>query len=398
MKENKEKNMQDYEQTGNVNSNLSNIENIIEEYLEDENQDEKENEENIEENNSDIESELENLSSHSNQEEDNLNPNSRSMAMAKANPKKSKKSNKETRKIMGENIKKYFFNKNNTANNPTANNEELEILPTENENLFGYSKLKKLKKKSEIEKEKKINKHLSMGFFDIEAELGSDNEDHDDIVKKIIDDEDDENLDGDVKDLIRDDANEEEEADLLKKKFFDDMLDRDQSEVKRVIDGPLNAPQLNVKRSRSANVDERNFDDEMTMEMRMKKFKGDDKTSDPQFSLNNLFNSFKNIEKRISENAEDDPNEELKEIYQTLEIKMVKKIAEKEKDHRKDLMNRMKENDKILENVIILNSDLNTSTNDENNKNRFFIKGVGISNDKITTINGSKLDWFFKEN
>jgi hypothetical protein len=350
------------------------IEDIFEEYLgeepiqeenRDQNQDGEQDEEEIE----------------VDEDGENFNPN--------PNKPKSNKLKNKIRKKFEENIRKYILNKE--GGNPE--NLNLDSIGA-SEGIFGYSKLKKLKKKSEVIKEKQIAKKVSMGFFDVEAELGSDNEEHDDIIKKITDSdrEDDENLDGDLKDLIEDDENLDEEGELLQKKFFDDMLERDRAQVKRVISGPQQEKEkvTKIKRNRSENEEE--DDDEMNLEMRMRKFKSsqeDEETQDPQFQLKSLYRNYKSLEKKISENLDENQNDELTEMYQSMESNMMKKIAEQEKDHIKLLINRMKENEKILENVINLNSN-NGNEFDGKNKNAFLNKG-NIANSAVTSTVTSKL-------
>lgn len=280
-----------------------------------------------------------------------------------------KKHSKVNRKKIEQNIRKYFFSDKNAELN--LKDKLSTIDPSDN--LFAFAKLKKLKKKSEIIKEKQTAKHISMGFLDVEAELGSDNEDHDDIVKKITDsDKEDEEQEEYLKDLINDEKLEEE-TDLLQKKYFDDMLEQDRAQVKRVISGPQVEKKVAIghKRNRTENEE----DDEMTLEMRMKKFKSeeDDDSKDPQFILKNLYKNIKSLEKKISENTDENHNDELIEMQQSLETKIMKEIAEKDKDHIKLLFNRMKENEKILEeSVINLNS---RSSCDDKNSNQFFIRG-----------------------
>jgi hypothetical protein len=340
-----------------------------------ENNEINENEENLEEENFD---EIdENDQESNNSVDDDLNEN-------KLNPTSNplKKQSKLNRKKIEQNIRKYFLNNKDAEIN--LKDKLSTIDPSDN--LFAFSKLKKLKKKSEIIKEKQNAKKISLGFLDVEAELGSDNEEHDDIVKKITDsDKEDDEQEEYLKDLINDDKLEEE-TDLLQKKYFDDMLERDRAEVKRVISGPqVEKKTTGNKRNRTENEE----DDELTIEMRMKKFKSeeDEDSKDPQFHLKNLYKNFKSLEKKISENTDENHNDELIEMQQSIETKIMKEIAEKDNEHIKLLFNRMKENEKILEeNVINLNC---RSSNDDKNANKFLIRG---SFNQMSQVNNSIID------
>ena len=81
---------------------------------------------------------------------------------------------------------------------------------------------------------------MAKNYFDKEAELGSDNEEHDDIIKKVYhsdsdsEREEDKNA-KDIEDLI---DNEENDNFDQNEKYFDDMLEKDHEEVLKVIEGP----------------------------------------------------------------------------------------------------------------------------------------------------------------
>ena len=59
-----------------------------------------------------------------------------------------------------------------------------------------------------------MREYVNKNFVEQEAELGSDNEDHDDVVKQVLVEEDEEEVDGDLADLVDDklaDLDEENE-------------------------------------------------------------------------------------------------------------------------------------------------------------------------------------------
>jgi len=232
---------------------------------------------------------------------------------------------------------------------------ELNNLDSDNSELKSKGKLLKVSTKIQIEKEKKKEaKFRRNEFVDSEAELGSDKEEHDDVVKKIKEnDEEDlsDNQEEDLPDLI--DKNEENlnvDKDEIQKKFFNEMMDQDKKEIRQVINGPAQRQ----KRMRS-NLDKlpETEDDYLALNMRIKKYKtnGSEDENDPGFIGN-----FLNIQKQIEENITDQHDEDLKEMLQTYENNKIKKIAEKNVKIDEIIELRNKENDKILENVVIQNN------------------------------------------
>lgn len=273
-----------------------------------------------------------------------------------------------------------------------------EILNRYNDPEEGVDKPgKKLRKRADIEKEKKfIKKFARNEFFDVEAELGSDDENHDDIKKAIRKDDaeemDGEDLDQDLKDLIQDEA--EESAEDIGEKYFNDMLEQDKEDVKKVIKGP----DERIKRARTE-LDKED-DDYLPLNARIKRFKSDDDQG--EFSYNVLFKNYETIEKKLNQ-EEDEENEEMKEMLQNYQENLLKKLTEKSKNGHKDFIQRMKENEKILENVINLNNNntiensiklnnpINKKTNtiapeNSKNENKFFFKG-NLNN--ASTVNGN---------
>ena len=108
-----------------------------------------------------------------------------------------------------------------------------------------YLHKKRLIKRSVLIKRKEIVKKNVKGLFDKEAELGSDNEEHDDVVKVLSSDDEKEEensqdiMDMDVPNLINDNIEENDLGNSIhKEKYIDDMLIRDKEEIKKVIEGP----------------------------------------------------------------------------------------------------------------------------------------------------------------
>ena len=112
------------------------------------------------------------------------------------------------------------------------------------ENYQKYEKLflekKRLMKKSDIILKKKLLRKIAKNYIEKEAELGSDNEDHDDVVKKIYHSDSDSEKENDknAKDIENLIDNEVNDSFDQNEKFFDDMLEKDHEEILKVIEGP----------------------------------------------------------------------------------------------------------------------------------------------------------------
>jgi len=304
------------------------------------------------------------------------------------NPNKPKKSHhikKELRKKYEENIKKFFLKQSNTNNqeNICENNDTSKVIgnSSNTDDILAFTRLKKLKRRADIIKEKEITKKVSFKqFFETEAELGSDNEDHDDVIKNIKNEEaeEEENQDEELKDLIN---NEEEfSSDEIQEKFFSDMLERDREELRKVIDGPQRKT-LNRKHLR--NEGDCLEEDSLPLNMRIKQSKSQENTGEGDFNL--LLKKFGDFEKRLNSTEENHENEEYKEMVNLYQQNLIKKFAEKSKNHKTSLMKRIRENEKILENVINLNNIDVNSSKDKNNK--LFVQGMMSQNKPITDSN-----------
>jgi len=121
----------------------------------------------------------------------------------------------------------------------------------------------KVKRKAERKAryEAKMNdpktKAMMRNMFEMEAELGSDNEENDDVVKKINRNEDGEvdsdegEMDDDLKDMI-DNLTTEKDGDneLLYNKFYEDILRQDKENLKKVLERAFN-----IKKRRSSCIE-----------------------------------------------------------------------------------------------------------------------------------------------
>lgn len=99
-------------------------------------------------------------------------------------------------------------------------------------------------------------KAMMRNMFEMEAELGSDNEENDDVVKKINRNEDgerdsDEEMDEDLKDMIDNlTAENAGDNDLLFNKFQEDLMKQDKENLKKVLERAFN-----IKKRRSNGFD-----------------------------------------------------------------------------------------------------------------------------------------------
>ena len=87
---------------------------------------------------------------------------------------------------------------------------------------------------------KERNELLEILLENTEAELGSDNEEHDDVIKKVYhsDSESDKEKDKNAQDIENLIDNEEDDSFDQNEKYFDDMLEKDHDEILKVIEGP----------------------------------------------------------------------------------------------------------------------------------------------------------------
>lgn len=211
---------------------------------------------------------------------------------------------------------------------------------------------KRLKKRSQVILEKKIKQKLSTRFFDKEAELGSDNEEHDDIVKEVkysdeeIDEEEDQendinvNIDG----LINDDIQEDT---LQKEKFIEDEFKLDKERIRKVIDGP-NDNQLKKKRKRK--IEEESND--LPLQLRIERMNNNNEENNEEADFQSLLFNYKKIKNDLAEN---DNNEDLKELFHDFQSNTIKKLNKLSNEGVKEFRERIKEDNEILKNVIMKN-------------------------------------------
>ena len=215
---------------------------------------------------------------------------------------------------------------------------------------------KRLIKRKDILRKREIRKNFIKKYFDDEAELGSDNEEHDDIIKNINSDTDTENDDGFLEDLIDDKSissyNEQND------KFINDMFIKDNEEILKVIQGKIKRKKI---------IEKKYNDNELPLKIRIERMK----------NMNNDFEikkfNLKFFNKKIKEELGENDNEELKDAFNDYKENTIRQIEKANNLKIKELKERMKENNKILENIILLNK-----KNKREKKNNLFIKGNNL--------------------
>lgn len=205
---------------------------------------------------------------------------------------------------------------------------------------------KRLIKKREIIKEKKKVKKIATSFFDNEAELGSDNEEHDDVIKKI-NSSDEESSDSEkiIEGLINDNEvkkNEEKQSE----KYFDDMLDQDKEEIKKVIDGPQRRT-IETKKQ-YLEIEE----GDLPLKIRIERMVNEKYGEDEEISFKSLATKIKKLKKQA---GEEQSNEEIQEALNHYHIQAWKKASKLAGVPQKEFKDRIKEDDNILKNVVNLN-------------------------------------------
>ena len=249
----------------------------------------------------------------------------------------------------------------------------------EKDTIFNFNFLghKRLIKKSDLILQKQITKKLAKNYFDKEAELGSDNEEHDNVIKKVYNSDSDlekkEDI-GNIEDLI-DDKNilnclDNEEQ---KEKFITDMFIKDREEVLKVIEGP--------QRRIINNKIEKKFDEsDLPLKLRIERMKNEYFDEEEENEENNFQSLVSRLKKLKKQFKEDNANEDLKAIINSYQNMALKRIEKLNKTNKNELKKRMMEDNKILENVVLLNKKDN-QPKDEKKNNNLFIKGNGINKD-----------------
>ena len=268
--------------------------------------------------------------------------------------------------IQEEKIKKEIYNDFNKE----ENKKNLEKI----ENLFLNKK--RLIKKSDVILKHKILKKIAKNYFDKEAELGSDNEEHDDLIKKVYHSDSDSEKENDLnaKDVDNLIDNEEKENHVQNEKYFDDMLEKDHDEILKVIEGPKKRI---IKEAPKKLVIE---DKGLSLKIRMERLNDMNMLREEEDENNEEY-KFKNIENKLKELKnqynEDEMNEELKEMIEINNNKLIKQINIMTGQQNKSFKQHLEENKEILKNVI--QNDEEDSSKKNEKKNEIIVKGNGAA-------------------
>ena len=224
------------------------------------------------------------------------------------------------------------------------------------ENYQKYEKLflekKRLMKKSDIILKKKLLRKIARNYVEKEAELGSDNEEHDDIVKKVYHSDSDSEKENDknaqdIENLI---DNEENDSFDQNQKYFDDMLEKDHEEVLKVIEGPKKRIIKEVPKK--IMLDENGLSLKVRMERMsdLNNLRDEEDENNEEYQFKNLENKLKELKKRENE---EEMNEEIKEMIESNNNKLIKQINIITGQQNKRFKQHMQENEAILKNVIM---------------------------------------------
>ena len=282
--------------------------------------------------------------------------------------------------VIDDNINKNKIKKNNIEQNDKIEEKEKENNMKNEENLEKFENLflqkKRLMKKSDIVLKNKLLKKLAKNYFDKEAELGSDNEEHDEVVKKVYhsdsdsEKENDKNA-NDIENLI---DNDEKEDYVQNKKFFDDMIERDHEEILQVIEGPKK--RIVKEAPKKIVID----DNGLSLKVRMERMndinllKEEEDENNEEYKFKNIESKLKQLKKQFNE---DETNEEIKEMIEINNSKLMKQINIMTGQQNKSFKQHLEENKEILKNVI-QNDDEDPSKKEEN-KNGIIVKGNGAA-------------------
>ena len=199
------------------------------------------------------------------------------------------------------------------------------------ENYQKYEKLflekKRLMKKSDIILKKKLLRKIARNYVEKEAELGSDNEEHDDIVKKVYHSDSDSEKENDknaqdIENLI---DNEENDSFDQNQKYFDDMLEKDHEEVLKVIEGPKKRIIKEVPKK--IMLDENGLSLKVRMERMsdLNNLRDEEDENNEEYQFKNLENKLKELKKRENE---EEMNEEIKEMIESKILSQDNKIKD----------------------------------------------------------------------
>ena len=249
------------------------------------------------------------------------------------------------------------------------------------DNEENYQKFEKLMLK------KKLLRKIAKNYVEKEAELGSDNEEHDDVIKKVYHSDSDSEKENDknAKDIENLIDNEENDSYDQNEKYFDDMLGKDHEEIIKVIEGPKKRITKEVPKKIMLD------DNGLSLKVRMERMndlnnlRDEEDENNEEYQFKNLENKLKELKKRENE---EETNEEIKEMIESNNNKLIKQINIITGQQNKRFKQHMQENKAILKNVI-MNED-EDSLNKKKLNNDMIVKGNGSA-----TLANKKFKPFF---
>ena len=180
-------------------------------------------------------------------------------------------------------------------------------------------------KKSDIILKKKLLRKLAKNYVEKEAELGSENEEHDDVVKKVYHSDSDSEKENDknaqdIENLIDNEVNEDYDQN---EKYFDDMLEKDHEEILKVIEGPKK--RIIKEAPKKIMLDDNGLSLKVRMERMndLNNLRDEEDENNEEYQFKNLENKLKELKKRENE---EEMNEEIKEMIEDNNNKLIKQI------------------------------------------------------------------------
>jgi len=267
-------------------------------------------------------------------------------------------------------------------------------------------------------------------FLDLEAEEGSENEEHDNRIKPLAKSEKEESCgenedpNADLEGLIDDDLKEcDKHSNLIRNKFKEDELNDDRKLIKEVIRGNFKCkkrkwedfqkdnPELDCN---SENLEENNVFIGKRKKMIASRLTGENnhEISSNNFNKNKTNLKIVNVSKykrqlenfsqpgEENNNQKNTPNEEETEITDLIidyQAQIKKKITEQSSAFKRKLQDRIKENDQILKSVIDLNKTQVQSQKNIKSGNPF----LSFSSSQFSQnsmLNAMKKDKYFSQN
>jgi hypothetical protein len=188
-------------------------------------------------------------------------------------------------------------------------------------------------------------------YLDIEAQEGSDNEGHDNVVKKLDPESEEETRDDDLEDLVSKFTQGNKDIKRVLEKYREEVVKTDKAQIKEIVGLGVRAKKRTFAEMKSEYT---NFDeDNLPIAARIMRERGKEiQTKDFDKKIFNI----SKYKRTLLENVDDESNlEEVNEILEKHENDVKKKISEQSTEFVKKFKERIAENDKILESVINLN-------------------------------------------